>query len=229
MALHQIQKPKKYLLAYRRLYPYSDFPSFVRKRWKNVQGIEKEFPKKKSKLYFSCDHCKNEIYKMCIYFCQKDMKTKCFCSLCGEEITPEEIKNFFSNNPIVIDTSALISRVISKDLATSQYLKGCLFVIPSIAYEEMDTKQPAKKLGGTNEIQYLRQNQKIGLIGLSDFKVEDYSDVANDKKFLRVIQAKNGIMLTQDSNLAGFSSIGNFVINIVESRESYIKKLEKSK
>jgi uncharacterized protein YacL len=128
-----------------------------------------------------------------------------------------------------MDTSALISRILSKDLATSKYLNGCCFIIPSVAYEEMDTKQPSKKAGGANEIQYIRQNEKTGLIKLLEFNVEDYSDVANDKKFLRVIQAKNGIMLTQDSNLAGFSSIGNFVVYVVESKEIYMKRLEKTK
>jgi len=220
---------KEYLVSYRKLFPYSDFPIFVRKKWKNVQEVERRFPKKKNNICFQCDSCKNEIYKICIYFCHTDKKTKCFCSLCGNQITPKEIEGFFSRNPIVMDTSALISRIVSKDLATSNYLVNCGFIIPSVAYEEMDSKQPFKKKGGTNEIQYLRQNHKIGLINLQRFEVEDYSDVANDKKFLRVIKAKNGIMLTQDGNLAGFSSIGNFVIYVVDNKESYMKNIEKSK
>jgi ribonuclease HIII len=215
---------EKYLISCRKLCPYSEFPIFVRKKWKNVQEIEKRFPKKRSEIVFSCPDCKKDIFKICIYFCQTDKKTKCFCSLCGKEISSDKLKNFFSKNPIIIDTSALISRIISKDLATSNYLKACNFVIPSIAYEEMDSKQPDKKTGGTNEIQYIRQHHKLGLINLQSFEVEDYSEVANDKKFLRVMKAKNGIMLTQDKNLSGFSTIGDFVIQIIENKEIYMEK-----
>ena len=38
----------RYLIEYRKQNPFSHFPSFVRKKWKNVQEIEKKYPKKSS-------------------------------------------------------------------------------------------------------------------------------------------------------------------------------------
>jgi ribonuclease HIII len=36
----------RYLVEYRKQYPFSNFPSFVRKKWKNVQEIENKYPKR---------------------------------------------------------------------------------------------------------------------------------------------------------------------------------------
>ena len=36
----------RYLIEYRKKFPASEFPSFVRKKWKNVLEIETKFPRK---------------------------------------------------------------------------------------------------------------------------------------------------------------------------------------
>lgn len=38
----------RYLIEYRKQNPFSNFPSFVRKKWKNVQEIDSKYPKKNS-------------------------------------------------------------------------------------------------------------------------------------------------------------------------------------
>lgn len=216
---------EKYLVTYRKLYPNSDFPNFVRMKWGNVRKIESEFPKKEISLSFKCKYCNEEGHKICLIYNNSKSQTECFCSQCGKEIDPIELKGFFKNKNIVIDTSTIISRIISKDFETNLHFEGCNFIIPSMLYEELDSKQPIIKAGGTKEIQALRKLNDEGKANLIDFDVEDYSDVANDKKFLRVIRAKDGIMLTKDWNLASFSEIGDFVIHIIEDKKSYLKKM----
>jgi len=214
-----------YLISYRKLFPFSNFPPFVRTKWGNVREIERRFPKKQASLSFTCKYCHKNGYKICLIYNHQKYCTECFCSKCGKEIDSIELRGFFKDKAIVIDTSAIISRIISKDFQTSLHFEGSQFVIPSMLYEELDSKQPSFKAGGTKEIEALRKFSEEGKMNLVDFDIEDYSDVANDKKFLRVMRAKNGIMLTKDWNLASFSEIGDFVIHIIENKESYLKKM----
>lgn len=224
------EETKLYLITFRKLFPYSDLPPFVRKKWANVKTIEEEYPKKNFNLCFECTDCGKQCHKLCIYLNPLQKVTELFCPLCGKEIKPEEIKGFFSKNPLIIDTSSIISRVITKDLNTSQYFEGCKFIIPSMLYEELDSKQPSIKVGGNREIEELRNFHEKGRISLEEFDdIEDYSDVMNDKKFMRVIRFKNGIMFTKDWNLSGFSELGAFVVQIVEDKKSYFKKINKNR
>lgn len=216
---------EKYLMTYRKLYPFSDFPPFVRTKWGNVREIETRFPKQVSSLSFKCKYCNEESYKICMFYDNLDKVTECFCPRCCKKIDTMELKGFFKNKEIIIDTSVIISRIISKDLETKKHLEKCSFVIPSILYDELDSKQPTIKLGGMREIEDLRKLHDAEEIKLSEFDVEDYSEVKNDKKFLRILRSKNGVMLTKDSNLANFSEIKEFVIHIIDNKESYIKKI----
>jgi len=75
------------------------------------------------------------------------------------------------------------------------------------------------------EIEDLRKLHEKQEISIAEFDVEDYSEVKNDKKFLRVLRSKNGVMLTKDANLANFSEIKEFVIHIIDNKESYVKKI----
>lgn len=40
----------RYLIEYRKQNPFSNFPSFVRKKWKNVQAIESRYPKRNTSI-----------------------------------------------------------------------------------------------------------------------------------------------------------------------------------
>lgn len=217
---------EKYLIAYRKLYPFSDFPSFVRTKWGNVREIELRIPKRNSDISFTCKYCQKGGHKICLHYNPLKSVTECFCPACTKHIDVVELKGFFKSKDIIIDTSTIISRIVSKDLNTSKYLEGCNFIIPSLLYGELDSKQPDMKKGGEKEVTELRNFQDNGMIKLVDFDSGDYSDVENDKKFLRILRAKNGVMLTKDRNLATFSEIGEFVIEVIENKESYIKKLK---
>lgn len=218
------QETEKYLKTYRKLNPYSDFPYFVRKKWSNIQELEKNFPKSKINLVFSCTTCKSNNYKLCIHFNKEKEFSECFCPSCGCNISKEEMGDFLLKFPVILDTSTIISRIITKDLTTSQFLMGCSFVIPSIVYEEIDTKQPNLKKGSLKEVEELKRFSEKKVISLSDFKVEDYSDVKNDKKIMRVLRAKNGIIMTKDNNQATFSELSSFAIQVVDDKEYYFKK-----
>jgi ribonuclease HIII/predicted nucleic acid-binding protein len=216
-----------YLIAYRKLYPFSDFPSFVRTKWGNVREIERRIPKQQNMISFKCKYCQEESYKICMCYDMSASSTECFCPKCCKKIDIMELKGFFNNKEIIIDTSVIISRIISKDFETSKHLEGCKFIVPSILYEELDTKQPQIKEGGRREMESLRKLHESGKLCLEQFEAEDYTDVKNDKKFLRILRSKNGVMLTKDRNLSNFSEINEFVIHIIDNKESYIRKLPK--
>ncbi len=107
---------------------------------------------------------------------------------------------------------------------TNRHLKDCLFVIPSTIYEEIDSKQPDLKRGGLRELEELKRFSEKKVISMEEFEVEDYSDVQNDKKIMRVIRAKNGAIMTKDSTQATFSVLGTFAIQVIDSKEHYFKK-----
>ncbi|MGB8159556.1 MAG: hypothetical protein WCE93_05360 [Nitrososphaeraceae archaeon] len=52
---------RRYLVEYRRKNPFSELPSFVRKKWGNVKAIEKEFPKKQENFFVKCKYCNSSI------------------------------------------------------------------------------------------------------------------------------------------------------------------------
>lgn len=214
---------EKYLIVYRKLYPFSDFPYFVRTKWGNVREIERRFPKRRNTISFKCKYCGEESYKICMHYNLSKLTTECFCQQCGKKIDVVELKGFFKDKDIIIDTSVIISRIISKDFETNKHLEGCKFIIPSILYDELDSKQPKIKMGGGKEIEYLRKLHENGDIILEEFEVEDYTEVKNDKKFLRILRNKNGVMLTKDRNLSNFSELSEFVIHIIDNKETYLK------
>lgn len=63
-------------------------------------------------------------------------------------------------------------------------------------YEELDTKQPDFKKGGQTEIEFI-----IPSISYRKIDVDDYRDVAKDKKFMSVLAKENAAMITKDRTL----------------------------
>ncbi len=201
---------EKYLITHRKLHPFSEFPSFVRKKWSNVVEIEKKYPRKESFRILACEHCKKQINKVEIRF-SKESGTRLYCTLCFGLISVSHFHNNFQKISIVIDTSSLISRIISKDLNSNQYFQKCNFLLPSFVYEELDTKQPATKQGGHNEIEELSEKRDSGIIGFEEIRT-DYMDpdLITDKKIIAVLTDKNAAILTKDTNMASFASIDHF-------------------
>ncbi len=139
--------------------------------------------------------------------------TKLYCSKCSNLISVNNFKAYFKKNVITLDTSTLISKILSKDLDTNQYFKDNDFLLPTFVYEELDTKQPDKKRGAQNEITKLREYKQNGLIGFNDIDTHLLaSGVPNDKKLLAVLDTKNACVLTKDTTMATFAEINHFVL-----------------
>lgn len=203
-----------YLTEFRKRNPYAELPPFVRKKWHNVDQFEKKYPRLSSGLFVKCQHCSTELTRIDIRY-DKQKGTKLYCTKCANLIAVSHFQAYFNKNLIVLDTSTLISRIVSKDLKSNCYFKSNCFLIPTFVYEELDTKQPDKKKGGMNEISELSEFKRLGVIGLDDVDTHILAHgVANDKKLLKVLGTRNATLLTKDANMASFAEIDHFVFFI---------------
>ena len=203
---------RRYLLEYRKRFPEAEFPPFVRKKWANVIKIDEEHPRQRIGFSVKCSYCSNELSRVDIQYNKKN-GTSMYCSKCSNLISVENFRIYFKKNVITLDTSTLISRIVSKDLNSNQYLKDNNFLLPTFVYEEMDTKEPDKRRGAQNEITALREYEKNGLIEFGNIDTHMLAHgVPNDKKLLAVLDSKNACVLTKDTTMATFAEIDHFVI-----------------
>ena len=203
---------EKYLVEYRKRFPDAEFPPFVRKKWQNIIKIDAKYPRRRTGLYVICEHCSKELSRVNVVF-DKTSGTKLYCSQCSNLISVTNFQAYFKKNVIALDTSTLISRIVSKDLNSNQYFKGSDFLLPTFVYEELDTKQPDKKRCAQNEVTALREHKQNGLIGFNDVNTHLLaSGVSNDKKLLVVLDNRNACVLTKDTNMASFAEIRHFVL-----------------
>jgi ribonuclease HIII/DNA-directed RNA polymerase subunit RPC12/RpoP len=207
---------EKWLKTYRKLYPYSDFPPFVRRKWKNVQKIEKEFPKQRINFLFTCYKCGRKVNKLQLTFNKIKNLTELYCPECKNILEKDKVSTFIKNISIVIDTSALISRILSKDFFTTKYFEGAKIILPSCLYEEIDKKDPARKKGAQREIEFLKKVENDKLISLEEYDTEDWPNLSYDKKIINVCKIRNAAILTKDYTQSYWSFIGTFVFEIVQ-------------
>ena len=202
---------EQYLAMYRKKLPDAEFPAFVRKKWSNIIKIEKKYPRRITGLFVICEHCKTKLRRIDVTF-DKKSGTKFYCTTCSNLITVTNFKAYFTKNVIALDTSTLISRIVSKDLNSTQYFKDNDFLLPTYVYEELDTKQPDKKRGAQKEIDELVAQKSSGVIGFDDINTHDLAHgVPNDKKMLAVLDNRNATLLTKDMTMATFAEIDHFV------------------
>ena len=203
---------ERYLREYRKRFPDAEFPPFVRKKWANVVRIDEKYPRRKTGFSVTCVHCSNDLSRVDVTYDKKNGTTM-YCSKCSNLISVENFRAYFKKNVITLDTSTLISRIVSKDLNSNQYFKDNDFLLPSFVYEEMDTKQPDKRRGALNEITAIREYEKNGLIRFGNIDTHLLAHgVPNDKKLLAVLDSKNACVLTKDTTMATFAEIDHFVI-----------------
>jgi len=203
---------ERYLKEYRKRLPDAEFPSFVRKKWANIIKIDEKYPRRRTGLSVVCEHCSKELSRVDVMF-DKKSGTKLYCSRCSNLISVPNFRTHFKKNTITLDTSTVISRIVSKDLNSNQYFKENDFLLPSFVYEELDRKQPDIKRGAQREITELREHKLNGLIGFDDFDTHLLaSGVANDKKLLAVLDNRNACVLTKDTNMAIFAEVKHFVL-----------------
>jgi ribonuclease HIII len=206
---------QKYLQKYRKDNPFSEFPPFVRKKWNNVIEVEINNPKRTDKFFVSCVYCKANLTLIYIRFNRIRNETKFYCPLCGNLISVEKFRNHFSNRLIVLDTSAIIARIVTKDLNSSRYLEGNKFLLPSFVYEELDSKGPNLKKGGQKEISEMKRIKSIGRIDFDEIDTHLLAHgLTNDRKILSVLSNKNADLLTKDGTMTAFGNINYFVIRV---------------
>ena len=217
------QETKKWLETYRKIYPYSDFPSFVRLKWGNVKAVEEAYPKKRLDYIFKCEHknCRRPT-NILLFFSDK-RESIIYCPNCKNPISKEYFLKTLPNLKITLDTSSLIHRAISKDLSNTGYLEGSELILTSTLYEEIDSKQPDKKKGAMNELEYIKDFTASGVLNFKEIDTEEYRDLANDKKFISVIKRHKSILMTKDSNLSTFSSLGVLVLKLIQDKSELNK------
>ena len=205
---------EKYLAMYRKKMPDAEFPSFVRRKWANIRKIEQKYPRRIVGLFVICQHCTKELRRIDVTF-DKNHGSRFYCPLCSNLISIQNFRAYFTKNVIVLDTSTLISRILSKDLKSNQYFKDNDFLLPSYVYEELDTKQPDIKRGAQKEITELVAQKSKCVIGFDDIDTHLIAHgVPNDKKLLKVLDVRNACLLTKDMTMATFAEIDHFVFYV---------------
>lgn len=207
---------EKWLVAYRKINPYADFPAFVRAKWKNVKDIEKKFPKKEISYVFGCTKCNKKFGKLFVKFNKIKEATELLCPDCGSLVEKDYFKSNFKTGTMVMDTSSLINRIVSKDLRSTKYFEEMKILIPSCVYEELDKKEPFKKKGAENEISALKEFQSQGIIDFQDVGTDGLLDLSNDKKIIHVVKEHGASLITYDRTQNLWSSIGSFVFVITD-------------
>lgn len=215
---------EKWIRVHRQTYPYSPLPAFVRMKWKNIQRLEEKYPKLSLDNQFECEACNTKTNKLLFFYCPQEKVTEMICSNCGNIIPAEYFTNFMGKPSLIVDTSAILDRIISKDLSSTMYLKGSTIVIPSLVYDEIDRKPKDRKKGGQNEIDYLEKANTTNTISLKQEDVDDHRDIANDHKFMYLLKVHEAVMLTKDKNMAAFSQIGKMVIEVIQEKPTFIQK-----
>lgn len=173
---------EKYLALYRQKFPNAEFPSFVRKKWANIDRIDKKYPRRIVELIVVCGSCNENLRRIDVMF-DKTSGTKFYCTKCSNLISVEHFHKYFKRNVISLDTSTLVSRILTKDLKSNQYFKDNDFLLPTYVYEELDTKQHDIKRGTQKEISELVDFKANSIIGFDDIDTHTLASGApNDKK-----------------------------------------------
>lgn len=137
--------------------------------------------------------------------------TKLYCSKCDNLIEVKDFRKNFHGRLIALDTSVIISRIVSKDMNSSQYFEGNTFILPSFVYQELDNKGPNLKKGGLSEISTLEDLKGSKLMLETNFLDPSLS---NDERIISVIITKNAILLTKDGTMTSFAKISNLVFRV---------------
>lgn len=204
----------RYLTIFRRQYPYANLPPFVRTRWSNVKLFEQSNPRKTTKIYYECTNCNSKINL--IYVIDKKYTIELKCSVCKKQIDRTSFQKFIYHQNIVVDTSAIISKIVSKDLNTNKFFQNTTITIPSYVYIEIDNRTRGQKRGGQNEIDNISKFDKT-LIELKEIDTHFLSSgKKNDMKILESIDNLNACLLTQDRNMAVFGKLSHPVFYVGE-------------
>lgn len=214
------QSTNRWLVTYRKLYPSSRFPPFVREKWRNVKKVHEEYPLKKNIKTFVCSKCRCESLKINIEYDRNKESTILSCPNCQNQITPENFNAFWTEKKIlVLDTSAIIARIVSKDLKSACYFNKFRIIFPSYIQEELDTKEPDKKRGGSNEISALSEFKLKEVIDFQTVNTDNLKDLKNDDKMGYLARKYDAAVLTKDGPQGAISTIrlDTFLFKIIKN------------
>lgn len=206
-------KTRNWLETYRRLKPHSNLPYFVRRKWANVVSFENETPRTTLSYNISCN-CGARLNHVLIKIDSE--KSQIICPSCNSAIEKDHFDQRMYGYPFVIDTSALIHRIFSKDLATGKNLVGLEFIATQTLKEEVDRKRPDQKRGCNNEMNFLTDKSREEIIKLTHDETEDLRGISNDAKLLACCRKHNAGIITKDGPLTAFKDDGIFVIQIIQ-------------
>lgn len=203
-----------YMSIYRKIYPYANLPPFVRTRWSNVITFEQCSPKKTKEILYECVLCNQKINL--IYIIDKKYTIELKCSSCKGLIDRSSFQKFIYNQIIVVDTSAIISKIVSKDLNSNKFFQNTIITIPTYVNMEIDNRTKGQKKGGQNEIDCITKFNK-NLIELREIDTHLLSSgKKNDLKILESIDNLHACLLTQDRNMAIFGKLSHPVFYVGE-------------
>jgi len=206
-----------WLKTYRKQYPYSEFPDFVRKNWANVVRIEEEFPKMNREILFMCPGCTRNISKILCFLDKTNNCIKYYCSRCKEILDYNELKEMKLEG-LLCDTNAFVSGIVSRDVeSTNSIFDGTCVIKLHKIINEIDTIGWGQKRGAQSELQRLKECEQDGKISISirDYEITHPWDA--DIKLYGSISKNNGwALMSGDFNVSDNShSDGAFVFKIM--------------
>src|SRR3989338_450480 len=86
--------------------------------WKNFQELDFKYAKKRPSDIFTCPSCSGKTNTLRFYVGKRGEQSQLFCSLCNQVISPQDFQGILKKPNIVVDTSVILDRAISKDLST---------------------------------------------------------------------------------------------------------------
>ncbi len=213
-----------------------DFPWFVKRSFNNVRmiegrsgGIKKISPPIDEKLLSDkfledfnegklsirslslvCPHCGTDLKSVEFAVFKKNGKdisgVKCVNKDCGKIIDNVGITLRYYCGYILPDSSAIQSRVISRDLNSSKFFENFTIILSPVVRKECDGTPRGKK-----EFEELSKLNSMGRIKLESVeKIEEIlDDLTNEERDERIIEdciKYNAILLTADKSMLAFAS-----------------------
>lgn len=139
--------------------------------------------------------------KSAIIALNRDEGPKGICVNCKKEL--EGLMDFINyySGVIVPDSSIIIGKIISKDLNSTEFFKGCVFVLLSEVMRECDRKRPGKQ-----EIEALGNFSSLGAIRLIEFDTSRLAlglDKTADEKIIETARRLDAVIYTKDKGMSG--------------------------
>lgn len=123
------------------------------------------------------------------------------CINCSEELPGIMNTLRHYSGHILLDSSIIISKIISNDLDGSNFFEGITFILTSEVIEECDKKRSSKQ--EMADIGRFGSSGRIKLIKFDTQKLELSKDATKDAKIIETAKRIDAIIFTQDKHMYG--------------------------